>query len=109
MVINYKGTGETLPPYFFRNYYMKLYFKQLYKDYINWYWNWQHEYDAEWMTKYYKDLDEVYYTIVDKFAPFFLCLCYFHEPVDDHCMKPEHRYCWKCQTLTPNQNINEGW
>lgn len=74
--------------------------KKLYKQYIYWYWYWRDEYDADWMGK---NLSEVYYWLVDKIAPLVLCLYIFHEPVDDHCGKPEHRYCWKCYTSTPNQ------
>lgn len=35
------------------------------------------------------------------------CLVAGHRPVDDHCMKPEHRFCYLCNRPTPNAEPTE--
>jgi hypothetical protein len=28
-----------------------------------------------------------------------------HDVINDHCGKPEHRYCWICRTTTPGAEV----
>lgn len=35
-----------------------------------------------------------------------ICEKYGHSVTDDHCGRPEHRYCLYCRTSTPNQEPN---
>jgi len=62
--------------------------------FVYWYWRQYEEYN--WIC------EEQILGILDWLAPYILCTFSGHEPIDDQCGKPEHRYCWKCHILTPN-------
>lgn len=42
-----------------------------------------------------------YHDSVEKPVAALLCHVYGHEPVQDHCGKPEHDHCVWCRTLMP--------
>lgn len=70
---------------------------KLYRRYLDWYLYRQEEcldYKWEWP-----------YEFMCWASRFFLCLFIFHEPMDDQCGKPEHRFCFKCGRETPNAKV----
>jgi hypothetical protein len=77
--------------------------------YRSWYWLMQYETDFSWMNKYYVGLEDIFLEFLEWIAPFALCLCCFHEATDDQCMKPEHRYCWKCHHPMPYAEVSEKY
>ena len=80
---------------------MREWLKRIYKKYI---WFWWNVYEAEWSIGW--KYEEQWLSGLEWLFPYVMCLGYFHEPVDDHCMMPEHRYCWKCGIPTPYAKIS---
>ena len=58
--------------------------------------------EYEWLPDWVVDLIE---RIV---SSKWLCKLSRHEPIDDHCMRPEHRYCVYCRTMLPYAEIDSG-
>lgn len=43
--------------------------------------------------------DDALLTEIENAVNAILCRTYGHEIIDDHCMKPEHRFCVYCERL----------
>jgi len=68
--------------------------------YSMWFWRvFYEDCEMKWMGEKWSDR---YFNFIDWIASFAICLCIFHEAINDQCGKPEHRYCWMCGAPTPN-------
>jgi hypothetical protein len=55
----------------------------------------------------YEVLYTVWFSLVERPICFIICLFCGHYVIDDHCMKPEHRYCMTCKRLQPYKPITK--
>lgn len=67
------------------------------------------DYDKKWAQYLldYELLSTLWFSLVERPICFIICLFWGHYVIDDHCGKPEHRYCLCCGQIQPNKPLTE--